>query len=427
MRKPTLKQILFAGFIGFTLTASADQLAWITREQAEQAQALLNQEKEVLLYCGCCDNDPHKYLKVEGSTVAYTGTDNYFEVQLTAQDHDGNPVTTSLDLAYVFLNREGTANCLGILLGFECDPCTGPFAWTSPFNKAELLDIPVLSENLIYKTADPIAQQGWLLTFQNINHPEEEHLFTVSLSDLEKIETRLIDWTDPSLGKANPQYVGQTFTVSSYTTEAENEFTGEMEIVSFLLNAVPVQNENNRRNSSRSENKNNPALMKEALQTIRDIRSTYLMSGLDDVLRTLSPQVKTGILDIEKMLPDLEGKTELGHEKTGMDECSGSDILCRLYEGGLITEDGVTAHYFYTGELSNKQFKLEKDMTKEEVMAILGRPYTQRSNVLVYLLVDQPEEQYSDNKKVKHYFGGIRVIFNRGKLQAIWVIQKGTC
>ena len=68
--------ILVFFFLALSIVSRADQLAWITRSDAEAAVQVINQQAELLLFCGCCDNDPKRYIEVETSSVSYTGTDS---------------------------------------------------------------------------------------------------------------------------------------------------------------------------------------------------------------------------------------------------------------------------------------------------------------------------------------------------------------
>lgn len=113
------------------INASADQLAYITKEQAEKGAAFLKAEKEVLLFCGCCDNDPKVYLKVAGVTVQYTGYGDYWEIIITGTNRKGENMVVEADLAYVHVNRNGKALCAGKILDIPCDPCVTDLIWDS--------------------------------------------------------------------------------------------------------------------------------------------------------------------------------------------------------------------------------------------------------------------------------------------------------
>lgn len=127
MKKLILTLIIIASFSA----APADQLAYITKDQAEKAAEFLKKEREVLLYCGCCDNDPATYITVTGISVKFTGYENYYEVIITGRKNSGEELTVEADLAYVHVKRNGLAVAAGKILGFECDPCVDKLKWDS--------------------------------------------------------------------------------------------------------------------------------------------------------------------------------------------------------------------------------------------------------------------------------------------------------
>lgn len=130
--KKLLIAIILLSLTGF---AHADQLAYITKEQAEKGALLIKSEKEVLLFCGCCDNDPKIYLKVKEVLVRFTGYQNYYEIIISGTTADGEQKTVEADLAYVHLNRKGIAVPAGKILGLECDPCVSEFPWGGKQNQ----------------------------------------------------------------------------------------------------------------------------------------------------------------------------------------------------------------------------------------------------------------------------------------------------
>lgn len=128
-----MKKIFFiVAIILAELPLQADQLAWITKDQAEQTVKYIkdNDIKHIILFCGCCDKDVKKKVKV--SKVFYRQTENpsYYEVVISGEvTGTDETVNEGVDLAYTFINKDGMAACLGKELGFECDPCTKPFKW----------------------------------------------------------------------------------------------------------------------------------------------------------------------------------------------------------------------------------------------------------------------------------------------------------
>src|SRR4030095_16305773 len=126
-----MKKILFVVFIVFAVKLTfSDQLAWITKEQAETTVAYFEDEniKQVVLWCACCDND-RKKLKVKVSKIfdRQTAEPDYYEVVIEGLTERGVFINDPVDLAYVHVKRSGKWRCLGRELGFKCDPCTKAF------------------------------------------------------------------------------------------------------------------------------------------------------------------------------------------------------------------------------------------------------------------------------------------------------------
>jgi len=117
---------IFVAFLFLTLGffAKADQLQWLSKEDAENAQTVIEELGMVYLYCGCCDSDVPVLAAVVDMTLNYTGTDDYYEIELTYVDVTGEVLTTTLDLAYVWTITEGQKETVGSLIGLEHDPCS---------------------------------------------------------------------------------------------------------------------------------------------------------------------------------------------------------------------------------------------------------------------------------------------------------------
>jgi hypothetical protein len=111
--------------------AKADQLAWISKDQAEQTIQYFNEYgiNKAILWCACCDGDKQRKIEITKIYYKYTGTDEYYEVVIEGTDEKGATVNEAVDLAYVHIQSGLKANCLGKELGFECSPCTVPFSW----------------------------------------------------------------------------------------------------------------------------------------------------------------------------------------------------------------------------------------------------------------------------------------------------------
>lgn len=125
--------LLLCLLIVFTPIVKADQLAWITKTQAEKAVEFLQKHKQVILHCACCDNDPKEKVKIKNityrhPTMAGEEQTDYYQVFVTVKVN-GKLEEIGLDLAYVHIKQGKEAHCLGKVLSFECDPCIEPFAW----------------------------------------------------------------------------------------------------------------------------------------------------------------------------------------------------------------------------------------------------------------------------------------------------------
>jgi hypothetical protein len=131
MRKNFLLLPLFLIFINIS-SARADQLAWLTTDELNQAMDYINKNeiKEVILFCGCCDKDIQE--KVLVSKIYYRQVKNskeYYEIVIEGTTPETKPVKKAVDLAYVHIKKDDKAVCLGLEMGFKCDPCTKPFGW----------------------------------------------------------------------------------------------------------------------------------------------------------------------------------------------------------------------------------------------------------------------------------------------------------
>lgn len=419
--------ILVFFFLALSIASRADQLAWLTRSDAEAAVQVINRQAELLLFCGCCDNAPKRYIEVESSSLSYTGTDSYYEVLVSGKNQEGEVVEEAVDLAYVYIHGDGTALCLGRTLDLECDPCTEIFEWESPFVGKDLFEFPITVNELVFKSVDPMGQQAYLLTFHKPDDSADEHFFTVELSKLDKLGVKLVDFDGDAYGRANPTFVEKKFKLSSYTTEVENEFTGEMEIQS-ILTAVELLSELQSDDVSISVlSEEIKEKMSEVLKYVQNLRSDYLLSGLDDVERTLPVNEKQGIVDVNRLLPDFDNYEKIALKKTGENECADVPVYCTLYADNIIVEDDIVMDYYFAEDLKTKHYHLTQGLSKEEVTKRLGKPYIQRTNVMVYLIEDEVAEMYSSETGLKYYYGGVRIFFKDNKLKSIWIMRRTGC
>ncbi len=113
--------------------AKADQLWYISESEAQSAVSLLQKQKYVLLYCGCCGGDVElTYVKIEA--VYYKGIDDsdFCAVVVRGVDFYGNQVSKEIDLAYTHICKKNKAACVGLELGFDCSPCVEDLKWQCP-------------------------------------------------------------------------------------------------------------------------------------------------------------------------------------------------------------------------------------------------------------------------------------------------------
>ncbi len=124
------KKLIIIFIIALTGISFADQLAWITKEQAEQTVQYFETKeiKQVVLWCACCDNDPKTLIEVIKVYYKPASDVNYYEVYIEGTNPlIGAVFNQPVDLAYVHVKRGTKWRCLGKELKFECDPCTKSF------------------------------------------------------------------------------------------------------------------------------------------------------------------------------------------------------------------------------------------------------------------------------------------------------------
>ncbi len=77
----------------FTLTAFADQAAYITKNQAERAVALLKEKTQIKHYCAPCDDKSIRTEEIQTIEAAPAGYEDFWEVKINGE---------GIDLAYVY-------------------------------------------------------------------------------------------------------------------------------------------------------------------------------------------------------------------------------------------------------------------------------------------------------------------------------------
>jgi len=103
----------------------ADQLAYLSKKDADRGAEVIERAKKIGLFCGCCDNDKNKIVKISGVEVKHTGYENYFEIFVMYKEHGENK-SVPVDLAYVWIKSKGKIQTVGQVLGLQHDPCKTP-------------------------------------------------------------------------------------------------------------------------------------------------------------------------------------------------------------------------------------------------------------------------------------------------------------
>ncbi|MCU0444644.1 MAG: hypothetical protein MUE85_06965 [Microscillaceae bacterium] len=157
-----MNRILLAILIYVGLSQSAfaqSQLRYLSETNAQKVVKFLKYEKELVLYYNCGDQSKDVARRLKIDKVSYVPADRagYFEVLLegtvvaTFDVENQMPINyfkteekfaEVVDIAYVHIRAGGyldsmsgktiwDATCLGIYLGFDCDPCIDPFDYPS--------------------------------------------------------------------------------------------------------------------------------------------------------------------------------------------------------------------------------------------------------------------------------------------------------
>ncbi len=123
----------------------ADQLAYLSKADAERAAAYIETQRLMVSYCSLCNQEPVELWHVQEVKAAHTGYQNYYQVVVRARriltsthvynegeyvepvefDYVGHPDSAleelELDLAYVYSPSGGAWKCLGRILKMECE------------------------------------------------------------------------------------------------------------------------------------------------------------------------------------------------------------------------------------------------------------------------------------------------------------------
>ena len=111
----------------------ADQLAYISKAQADEAVAFISTLNKVYLFCGCCEIRKPEKVKPVKVYAKHTGHASYYEVHLEYTDETGKIKTTPLDLAYVWYRKLRKYNTIGDALKLEHDRCVYLRDWKKQY------------------------------------------------------------------------------------------------------------------------------------------------------------------------------------------------------------------------------------------------------------------------------------------------------
>jgi len=118
----TLTLILI--FITFFSFAKADQLAYLTKTDAERGAEFIRENPSLVLHCGCCAGYSFEKVEAVNVTVKHTGYEDYYEIIIEFIDIRGNERSEAIDLAYVWTKEEDKYVTIGQVLELEHDPCS---------------------------------------------------------------------------------------------------------------------------------------------------------------------------------------------------------------------------------------------------------------------------------------------------------------
>ncbi|GAB5418228.1 MAG: hypothetical protein Crog4KO_16670 [Crocinitomicaceae bacterium] len=129
-----IRGLLLLAFIGLTTFAKADQLAYISKEDAEEVAAYLNKGKTVYLFCGCCSLVEPVKVRVESAKAVYTGYEDYWEVEISYEKTDEkiHMVSEAIDLAYVWKKGLFGYKTIGKKFKMDHDYCVKLKEWDDP-------------------------------------------------------------------------------------------------------------------------------------------------------------------------------------------------------------------------------------------------------------------------------------------------------
>jgi hypothetical protein len=117
-----------------SINSYADQLSYITKDQAAKAVEYLKTQKEVLLSCTCCEEPDNEYIKITNVYYKHSGSEDFYLVIIEGKNSRNQIVERAVDLAYVFIGKQGNAYNLASELNLEYQPCPLKTRWNPNLN-----------------------------------------------------------------------------------------------------------------------------------------------------------------------------------------------------------------------------------------------------------------------------------------------------
>ncbi|MDX2359995.1 MAG: hypothetical protein QNK23_04245 [Crocinitomicaceae bacterium] len=127
-----MKKLLTIAVLLVSFCSFADQLAYISKADAERAVEFISKKKKIYLFCGCCSIVEPKLVKVIEVSAKFTNYENYYEVYIKYKNENGEIVEEPIDLAYVWFKKKKEYFTVGSKLGPDHDPCVELDDWDNP-------------------------------------------------------------------------------------------------------------------------------------------------------------------------------------------------------------------------------------------------------------------------------------------------------
>jgi hypothetical protein len=112
----------------------ADQLVYVTKDQAQQAKEIILSQKQVILACTCCNDTSKTYINV--FDVVLIRRDNLYSVEIEGETRYAKHFSGFIDLAYCFTEKRGYAVSIAKQSNFSSQllhpDCFKSFSWWFP-------------------------------------------------------------------------------------------------------------------------------------------------------------------------------------------------------------------------------------------------------------------------------------------------------